>query len=116
MDEGAENHGGAIPSRHPLAALPFGAMLTFVGGRARREPETAGPTAAPVVERAPVVADRTGILALGAFGAGALVGSLLFGAVGRGWPRRLTFLTCWVLGPLGMVVNWSLHQMDAGRR
>jgi MFS family permease len=38
-------------------------------------------------------------LALGAFGAGALVGSLLFGAVGRGWPRRRTFLTCWVLGP-----------------
>jgi MFS family permease len=39
-------------------------------------------------------------LALGAFGAGALAGSLLFGAVGRGWPRRRTFLTCWVLGPL----------------
>ena len=39
-------------------------------------------------------------LALGAFGAGALTGSLLFGAVGRGWPRRLTFLACWVLGPL----------------
>jgi MFS family permease len=39
-------------------------------------------------------------LALGAFGAGALTGSLLFGAVGRGWPRRLTFLICWVLGPL----------------
>jgi predicted MFS family arabinose efflux permease len=39
-------------------------------------------------------------LALGAFGAGALAGSLLFGAIGRHWPRRLTFLTCWVLGPL----------------
>jgi predicted MFS family arabinose efflux permease len=39
-------------------------------------------------------------LALGAFGAGALAGSLLFGAVGRGWPRRRTFLSCWVLGPL----------------
>jgi MFS family permease len=39
-------------------------------------------------------------LVLGAFGAGALTGSLLFGAVGRHWPRRRTFLTCWVLGPL----------------
>jgi predicted MFS family arabinose efflux permease len=39
-------------------------------------------------------------LALGAFGAGALAGSLLFGAIGRSWPRRVTFLTCWVLGPL----------------
>ena len=39
-------------------------------------------------------------LALGAFGAGALTGSLLFGAVGRGWPRRLTLLGSWVLGPL----------------
>jgi predicted MFS family arabinose efflux permease len=39
-------------------------------------------------------------LALGAFGAGALTGSLIFGAIGRGWPRRLTLLGCWVLGPL----------------
>ena len=39
-------------------------------------------------------------LALGAFGAGALTGSLLYAAVGRGWPRRLTLLGCWVLGPL----------------
>ena len=31
-------------------------------------------------------------LALGAFGAGALTGSLLYGAIGRGWPRRLTLL------------------------
>ena len=37
---------------------------------------------------------------LGAFGAGALTGSLLYAAVGRGWPRRLTLLGCWVLGPL----------------
>ena len=37
---------------------------------------------------------------LGAFGAGALAGTLLFGAVGGNWPRRLTFLTCYVTGPL----------------
>jgi MFS family permease len=24
----------------------------------------------------------------------------MFGAIGRGWPRRVTFLACWVLGPL----------------
>jgi predicted MFS family arabinose efflux permease len=39
-------------------------------------------------------------LAIGAFGAGALTGSLVFGAISRGWPRRLTFLSCWVLGAL----------------
>jgi predicted MFS family arabinose efflux permease len=37
---------------------------------------------------------------LGAFGVGALVGTLLFGAVGRNWPRRLTFLACYVTGPV----------------
>jgi predicted MFS family arabinose efflux permease len=55
---------------------------------------------------APVYAKRiygspTSLGALvGAFGAGALVGSLLFGAIGRDWSRRRTFLTCYVLGPL----------------
>jgi predicted MFS family arabinose efflux permease len=39
-------------------------------------------------------------LAIGAFGAGALTGSLVFGAIGHGWPRRVTFLSCWVLGAL----------------
>jgi MFS family permease len=39
-------------------------------------------------------------LAIGAFGAGALTGSLVFGAIGRSWPRRLTFLSSWVLGAL----------------
>jgi MFS family permease len=54
-------------------------------------------------------------LALGAFGAGALTGSLVFGAIGRGWPRRLTFLSCWVLGPLVIFgfLNRSLRQMDS---
>ena len=37
---------------------------------------------------------------LGAFGAGALAGTLLFGAVGHRWPRRLTFLSCMVAAPL----------------
>ena len=35
---------------------------------------------------------------VGSFGAGALAGSLLFGAVGRSWPRRRTFLTSYVVG------------------
>jgi predicted MFS family arabinose efflux permease len=37
---------------------------------------------------------------LGAFGAGALAGTLLFGAVGHRLPRRLTFLSCLVIAPL----------------
>ncbi len=37
---------------------------------------------------------------LGAFGAGALAGTLLFGAVGHRLPRRLTFLSCFVTAPL----------------
>src|SRR5918999_1696216 len=35
---------------------------------------------------------------VGSFGAGAFAGSLLFGAVGRRWPRRRTFLTSYVVG------------------
>jgi MFS family permease len=53
-------------------------------------------------------------LALGAFGAGALAGSLLFGATGRGWPRRVTFLACWVLGPL-VIFEPSPHAAAVGR-
>jgi predicted MFS family arabinose efflux permease len=37
---------------------------------------------------------------LGALGAGALAGTLLFGAVGHRLPRRLTFLSCFVTAPL----------------
>jgi predicted MFS family arabinose efflux permease len=37
---------------------------------------------------------------LAAFGAGALVGTFLFGAVGVRWPRRLTFLSCLVAAPM----------------
>jgi MFS family permease len=35
---------------------------------------------------------------VGSFGAGAFAGSLLFGTVGRKWPRRRTFLTSYVVG------------------
>jgi MFS family permease len=36
---------------------------------------------------------------LGAFGAGALLGTVLFGAVGHRLPRRLTFILCFVAAP-----------------
>jgi MFS family permease len=35
---------------------------------------------------------------VGSFGVGAFAGSLLFGSVGRAWPRRRMFLTCYVVG------------------
>jgi MFS family permease len=35
---------------------------------------------------------------VGSFGAGAFAGSLLYGSIGRAWPRRRTFLTCYVVG------------------
>jgi MFS family permease len=35
---------------------------------------------------------------VGSFGAGAFAGSLLFGAVGRTWPRRAVFLTSYLIG------------------
>ena len=35
---------------------------------------------------------------VGSFGAGAFAGSLLYGSVGRTWPRRRMFLTCYVVG------------------
>jgi predicted MFS family arabinose efflux permease len=35
---------------------------------------------------------------VGSFGAGAFAGSLLFGSVGRAWPRRRTFLTSYLVG------------------
>jgi MFS family permease len=55
---------------------------------------------APVYARE--VFDSAGALGLmvGAFGGGALLGTLAFGAVGRRWPRRPTFLTCFVASPL----------------
>jgi MFS family permease len=55
---------------------------------------------APVYARE--VFDSAGALGLmvGAFGGGALLGTLAFGAVGRRWPRRPTFLACFVAAPL----------------
>ena len=35
---------------------------------------------------------------VGSFGAGAFAGSLLYGSVGRTWPRRRMFLSCYVVG------------------
>jgi hypothetical protein len=36
MNQGVEGRHEEVLLRHPLAALSFGALLTFVGGRARR--------------------------------------------------------------------------------
>ena len=36
MNQGVESRHEEVLSPHPLAALSFGALLTFVGGRARR--------------------------------------------------------------------------------
>jgi hypothetical protein len=36
---------------------------------------------------------------VGSFGVGPLAGSLLFGSVGRRWPRRRTYLTSYLVGP-----------------
>jgi MFS family permease len=47
-------------------------------------------------------------IVLAAIAGGALVGTVIFAAVGRSWPRRLTFLSCLVVAPLlfyGMLVT-----------
>jgi uncharacterized membrane protein YoaK (UPF0700 family) len=64
MDNGTQGEHGGIPPRHPLSALSFGAILTFVGGRARRGARVGGRSATPEAEQEPVVADRTGIFSL----------------------------------------------------
>jgi len=38
-------------------------------------------------------------LMIGAFGGGALVGTVLYGVLGKRLPRRLTFLSCFVAAP-----------------
>jgi hypothetical protein len=58
MNQGVEGRHEEVLSRHPLAALSFGALLTFVGGRARRWSIAAGRSATPVVKQAPTVADN----------------------------------------------------------
>ena len=42
MNQGVEGRHEEVLSQHPLAALSFGALLTFVGGRARRGSIPAG--------------------------------------------------------------------------
>jgi predicted MFS family arabinose efflux permease len=49
--------------QHPLASLSLGAILTFVGGRARRGPRAAGQGAKAAARQEPV-ADRRGISSL----------------------------------------------------
>jgi MFS family permease len=48
-------------------------------------------------------AESLGVI-IGALAAGAFVGTLLFGAVGRRLPRRLTFILCFVMAPLILYV------------
>jgi len=65
MNQGVEDRPEKVLSRHPLAALSFGAILTFVGGRARRgSVDRRRAQRHPVVEQAPTVADRRGIFSL----------------------------------------------------
>ena len=48
MKEEVEVGHEEVPSRHPLAALPFAAILTFVGGRVRRRARARGSDCLPV--------------------------------------------------------------------
>jgi hypothetical protein len=65
VDEGGGRVGHEeVPSRHPLAALAFAAILSFVGGRVGRGTRTGGRAATPPARQAPVVADQTGIFSL----------------------------------------------------
>jgi hypothetical protein len=47
---------------------------------------------------------------VGSFGAGAFAGALLFGSVGRRWPRRRTFLTCYLVGA-GIIYGTSRSRL-----
>jgi MFS family permease len=56
---------------------------------------------------------------LGALAAGAVAGTGLFGVVGRQWPRRFTFLSCFVIGPLlvyGSLAAMPRWQWSSSRR
>jgi hypothetical protein len=53
MNQGVEGRHEEVLSRHPLAALSFGALLTFVGGRARRGSIAAGRSATPSLSKHP---------------------------------------------------------------
>jgi hypothetical protein len=60
MRQDVEGGHEEISSRHPLVALPFGPILTFLGVRPRRGPRMTGRSGAMVAEQAPAVADRRG--------------------------------------------------------
>jgi MFS family permease len=94
-DYGAELREGLrfVVRSHLLLSM----VLIATIGNALDKPLTT--VVAPVYARE--VFDSAGALGLmvGAFGGGALVGTLAFGAVGRRWPRRLTFLCCFVASP-----------------
>jgi hypothetical protein len=76
MKQGVEGGHEEIPSRHPLAALSLGALLTVVSDRVRRGTRVAGRDARPVAEQ-PLVADRTGIRSLLTAEAVGQVGNML---------------------------------------
>lgn len=95
-DYGAELRAGLrfVVRSHLLLSM----VLIATIGNALDKPLTT--VVAPVYARE--VFDSAAALGLmvGAFGGGALVGTLAFGAIGRRWPRRLTFLCCFVASPL----------------
>jgi MFS family permease len=95
-DYGAELRAGLrfVVRSHLLLSM----VLIATIGNALDKPLTT--VVAPVYARE--IFDSAGALGLmvGAFGGGALVGTLAYGAVGRRWPRRLTFLLCFVTSPL----------------
>jgi hypothetical protein len=64
MKDGVQGRHEEVPSRHPLAALPFATILTFVGGRGRRGTGATGGSPTPAAEQVPAVADRRGICSL----------------------------------------------------
>jgi hypothetical protein len=53
MNQGVEGRHEEVLSRHPLAALSFGALLTFVGSQARRGSIAAGRNATPSLSKHP---------------------------------------------------------------
>jgi hypothetical protein len=83
-------HGGQLPGQAADGGGPAGLCQDLL-----HQPDQPGPGA-------------------GSLGAGALAGSLLFGAVGRHWPRRRTFLTCWVLGAAGRLRDAGRHPAASG--
>ncbi len=90
MNEGVERGHEEVPSRHPLAALSFGAILTFVGGRLRRGSQAAGRSATPVVEQAAAVADRRGIYSLLAAEAVGQIGNMMVFVAGPWFVLEIT--------------------------